>query len=156
LPEVDDMRVFAAWRDRSPQAARRSAMHGLAFHVAIIATASGAQAQGFSATTYHYDALRTGWNQNETLLTPATVGGGTFGQLHAIALDDQIDAQPLVIANGISAGHDAVYVATANNTIYRIDSATGSVVKSRNFGTPVPRAVLPGQCDANGNHVGID
>src|SRR4051812_48471418 len=32
-------------------------------------------------TTFHVDALRTGWYPNETVLTPATVSGGGFGPL---------------------------------------------------------------------------
>ena len=30
---------------------------------------------------FHGDPQRTGWNPNETILSPATVGVGTFGQL---------------------------------------------------------------------------
>ena len=32
-----------------------------------------------SVTTYHNDNNRTGWNQNETALTPANVGSASFG-----------------------------------------------------------------------------
>jgi hypothetical protein len=50
----------------------------------------------FSATTYHYDNYRTGWNSQESVLTPANVGSSSFGLLKKVALDDQVDAQPLV------------------------------------------------------------
>src|ERR1700735_2467698 len=70
--------------------------------------------------TYHNNALRTGWNAAETTLTSSVVGGFTFGLLHQVALDDQVDAQPLLVT-GLSIGgakHDVVYVATEGNTIY--------------------------------------
>ena len=41
-----------------------------------------------SITTYHYDNYRTGWNQNESVLTPANVGKKTFGLLQTVTLDD--------------------------------------------------------------------
>src|SRR6516165_3940258 len=74
-----------------------------------------------AVTTYHYDNLRTGWNSNETVLTTANVNKTTFGLLHSIGLDEQVDAQPLVVpGETITAGqhqgkHDVVYVATENN-----------------------------------------
>src|SRR5579862_4476510 len=77
-----------------------------------------------AVTTFHYDNGRTGWNSHETRLTPSNVGSAAFGLLHTVALDDQVDAQPLVVANvNITAGkfqgkHNVVYVGTDNNTIY--------------------------------------
>ena len=77
---------------------------------------------------------------NETVLTPANVKPG-FGLLHSVALDDQVDAQPLVVPGVmITAGkyqgttHDVVYVATENNTVYAIDVHTGTILLNPNFG----------------------
>jgi hypothetical protein len=115
-----------------------------------------------AATTYHYDNLRTGWNSEEHRLTPAEVGSPRFGWLHTVPLDDQVDAQPLVvpderIVGGPSPGeHDVVYVATEGNTIYAIDASSGAVLLNPNFGTPVPESALPGGCNNNGPNVGID
>jgi hypothetical protein len=109
-------------------------------------------------TTYHYDNYRTGWNQSETVLTPANVGSPSFGLLQTVALDDQVDAQPLVVPGvQITAGtlqglHDVVYVATENNTVYAIDAHSGAVLLSPNFGTPVSN---PLGCNNNGPNVGI-
>lgn len=98
-------------------------------------------------TTHHYDNFRSGWNQNETILTPANVASSSFGILYSIALDAQPDTQPLVVPNvQITAGnhqgqHDVVYVATEGNTIYAIDVHTGTVLLSPNFGPPVTQPI---------------
>jgi hypothetical protein len=111
-------------------------------------------------TTYHYDNLRTGWNDHERRLKPGNVSSSHFGLLYPpVTLDDQVDAQPLVvpdqrITTGPTPGrYDVVYVATESNTVYAIDAATGSILLSANFGPPVP---LPLGCGNNGPNVGID
>jgi hypothetical protein len=77
--------------------------------------------------TYHYDNQRTGWNQNETILTPANVPG--LQLLASVPLDDEVDAQPLVY-NGI------VYVVTENNSVYAIDTL-GNILTQTNLGPPI-------------------
>jgi hypothetical protein len=120
----------------------------------------GSVTPSIAVTTYHYDNLRTGWNCNETMLTPDLVSdkairSGTFGfgLLSTTTLDDQVDAQPLFVPRQrITAGpamgsHDVVYVATENNSIYGIDASTGNVLlwKDKTYlGTPVPQSSLPG------------
>ncbi len=135
-----------------------SALAVLLFIGATVLLAAGQT----SITTYHYDNYRTGWNQNETVLTPANVGKKTFGLLQTVALDDQVDAQPLVVpgvlitAGSYQGTHDVVYVATESNTVFAIDVHTGTVLLNPNFGTPVSQQSLPGQCSANGPNVGIN
>lgn len=112
-----------------------------------------------SVTTYHYDNNRTGWNQNESVLTPSNVNGSTFGLLHKVTLDDQVDGQPLLVPGvNITTGshqgkHDAVYVASEGNTIYAIDAESGEILLNPNFGHPVPS---PLGCTNNGPNVGIN
>ena len=111
-----------------------------------------------NATTYHYDNLRTGWNQDETVLTPAAVASSQFKIIASAALDDQVDAQPLVVTSQTITGkgvRDVVYVATEGNSVYAIDASTGEVLIQKNFGTPVPHTALPGQCTDNGPNIGI-
>ncbi|HTZ83098.1 MAG TPA: Ig-like domain-containing protein [Candidatus Acidoferrales bacterium] len=102
-------------------------------------------------TTYHYDNYRTGWNQNETILNPGNVNSSSFGLLATVPLDNQVDAQPLVVPGvNITAGddqgtHDVVYVATQNNTVYAIDAESGDILLSPNFGPPV---MYPTGCQA--------
>jgi hypothetical protein len=125
---------------------------------ALALIGGGALAQT-AVTTYHNDTYRTGWNSHETTLTPANVGSSAFGLLHNVALDDQVDAQPLVVPGvmitaGTSQGlHDVVYVATEGNTIYAIDVHSGAVLLSPNFGKPVQ---YPLGCNNNGPNVGIN
>ena len=120
---------------------------GLAFSVL-------AQAQT-SVTTYHGDIQRTGWNSSESTLAPSNVTSTTFGLITSVTLDDQVDAQPLVVANQAITGqgvHTVVYVATENNSVYAIDASTGSILLQVNLGAPVPE---PLDCNNNGPNVGI-
>lgn len=116
-------------------------------------------AAGQAVTTYHVDNNRTGWNSHETVLTPANVGGASFGLLHEVPLDDQVDGQPLFVPGvNITAGtskglHDVTYVATEGNTVYAIDATSGKILLSPNFGKPVS---LPLGCNNNGPNVGIN
>jgi hypothetical protein len=105
----------------------------------------------FAVTTYHYDNLRTGWNQSETVLTPTNVQSGNFGILFQQGLPDNadVDAQPLVVSSqtittGAPPGQTdipglyplLVYVVTEANDVYAVDANTGKVVLSANLGTP--------------------
>ena len=114
-------------------------------------------------TTFHYDNYRTGWNKSESTLTATNVSSNNFVQLSyaPIALDEQVDTQPLVVpglrmVNGQGIGaDDVVYVATENNSVYAIDGNTGKVLAQTNFGKPVPVAAITG-CHNNGASVGIN
>lgn len=119
-----------------------------------------------AVTTYHYDNLRTGWNANETVLTPANVRRGSFGRLGVVTLDEQVDAQPLYVP-GVTIGgtaHNVVYVATEGNTVYAIDAESGAVLNSRKLGQPVSKAATPlapspapamTTCRNSGDRIGI-
>jgi len=124
---------------------------------AIVLSASNVWSQ--SVTTYHYDNYRTGWNQDETILTPYNVNRVSFGLLHSVPLDDQVDAQPLympgvqITAGSYQGVHNVVYVATEGDSVFAIDAQSGTVLLSVNLGTPVPR---PLGCNNNGPNVGIN
>ena len=130
----------------------------VAFSALVLFNASLAAAQT-AITTYHVDNNRTGWNSQETVLTPTNVGGSSFGILKNVALDDQVDGQPLfvpgvTISTGSHRGkHDVVYVATEGNTIYAVDAEAGTVLLKPNFGAPVGS---PLGCNNNGPNVGIN
>jgi hypothetical protein len=120
---------------------------------------SPSQNSTFAVLTYHYDNMRTGWNNSESSLTYQSVAGPKFGLLHAVSLDDQVDTQPLIVPSetttrGVNPGlHDVAYVATEHNTVYAIDASSGAVLFQQNLGTPVPK---PLNCVNNGPNVGID
>jgi outer membrane protein assembly factor BamB len=129
--------------------------------ILIAAALCAAFASGqVAVTTYHYDNYRTGWNSEETALTVAAVGSSSFGVLGKVALDDQVDAQPLIVPSvTITTGkfkgtvHSVVYVATENNSVYAIDTNTGQALLKANFGAPVVR---PLGCAKNNPDVGIN
>jgi hypothetical protein len=135
----------------------------MSFRVSVLAFASvflgGTALADVSVTTYHNDNYRTGWNQNETVLTANKVASTNFKLTGAVKLDGQVDSQPLVVANqqvGSFSARDVVYVATENNTVYAIDGASGAILAQRNLGTAVPIDALPGGCNNNAPQIGID
>lgn len=135
---------------------RRLMLAGLTVAFAVV---GGCKARREAVTTYHYDNLRTGWNRHEEKLKYKNVGSPKFGLRHTVALDDQVDAQPLVvphvrITGGPKPGeHEVVYVATEGNTVSAIDATNGDVLLAANFGNPVP---MPLGCGNNGPNVGIN
>jgi hypothetical protein len=137
-------------------------LHGLAACSGLVFVLLGALALGEAAaaagapiavTTYHYDSLRTGWDSSESTLSAAAFPA-KFGVLATTAIDDQVDAQPLLVPGMKIAGgtHDVVYVVSEKNTVYAIDAASGAVLVSRNLGTAVN---YPLKCGNNLTYVGI-
>jgi hypothetical protein len=135
----------------------------LAGAICVAGTSAMAGTASVNVTTYHYDNYRTGWNSSETVLTPAHVKrtgttGKTFKMTSFTPLNDQVDAQPLIMTSQTIAGHgthNVVYVATESNSIYAIDADSGKVLLKKTFGNPVPMSALPGKCSNNGPNVGI-
>jgi hypothetical protein len=113
---------------------------GLLGCVFVVFLGGIAYAQSTTVLTYHNDTQRTGWNQSETILTPANVTASTFGQIVTVALDGQVDAQPLVATNVTIGGTNrpiVVYVVTENNSVYAIDGSSGNILLQANFGSPI-------------------
>lgn len=144
------------------QISMRSALCAAALSCGLALPCSAVAVVGENVTTYHYDNLRTGWDPNETVLTPAAVlhgsAGKTFKMTSFTGLDDQVDTQPLIVTGQTiqnKGTHDVAYVATENNSVYAIDANTGEILLKRNFGPPVPISALPGGCNNNGDNVGI-
>jgi hypothetical protein len=81
-------------------------------------------------TTYKNDLARTGQNLTETSLTLANVNAASFGLLRVLATDGKVDAQPLYLsALAVGAGtHNAVFVATENDTVYAFDADSGTAL----------------------------
>ena len=81
--------------------------------------------------TWHNDNFRTGWQQQETILTTSTAR--KLGISHSVTLKDQVDAQPLVIPSFIN-GHDIAFVADESNNVYQIDANTGAILTQVSLG----------------------
>ncbi|MBZ5626105.1 MAG: hypothetical protein LAQ69_46580, partial [Acidobacteriia bacterium] len=97
-----------------------------------------------SVWTHRYDNARTGANLAETQLNVSNVNPNQFGKLFSYAVDADIYTQPLVIQNVSIPGkgtHNAVYVATNNNSVYAFDAdnnqgANGVPLWQVNFNGP--------------------
>ena len=102
-------------------------------------------ASAINVTTYHYDNFRTGWNPNETVLTPASVGEGTFGILANVVATGNIGTQPLIVQGVSIAGgtHDVVYLGTNADNVEAFDATSGQKLLSVNLGTPPPKTIFP-------------
>jgi len=94
------------------------------------AFAASASAAVPAWTTYRHDAARSGMDPDSTsLVAPSQLW-------QTPALDGEVYAQPLVYG-------PYVYVATENDTIYRLDAASGAVVSSTHLATPEPSSFAP-------------
>jgi polyvinyl alcohol dehydrogenase (cytochrome) len=81
-------------------------------------------------TTYRHDEARSGIDPDSTSpVTPAQAW-------QTPALDGQVYAQPLVYGS-------YVYVATENDSVYKLDAATGAVVWSQHLATPESSLAAP-------------
>jgi hypothetical protein len=140
-----------------PQGGRATTMLADPLDPQFVAVSRAPQPK-FAVTTYHDDNYRTGWDNDESALTEKTVKSNSFGLLASVPLDDQVDAQPLIVPSvtttgGTSPGeHDVVYVVTENDSVYAIDASSGQVLIQKSLGAPVQ---TPLGCTNNGPNVGI-
>ncbi len=111
--------------------------------------------QYISVLTQHNDNSRSGYNDKETILTTTNVNTQEFGKLFSLSVDDQVYAQPLIVANLMISGHkrNVAYIATVNNTLYAYDGDSANLYWQRNFTPknmrPVKNSDMPGACGGN-------
>jgi hypothetical protein len=85
-------------------------------------------------TTRSYNNSRTGVNDSETDLTPASVGARGIAKLFSLKLPDDVrgtEAQPLIVpdvtlANG--SVHDVIYLCSMGNRVYAYDANGGQLL----------------------------
>jgi hypothetical protein len=114
-----------------------------------------------NVTTRNYDNFRTGWDSQELTLTQSNVGPTTFQQTGIVeTLDEQVDAQPLVLSNQTINGTlypTVVYVATENNSVYAIDGLAGTILLHVALESAAPISqIFGGSCGNNSNNIGIN
>lgn len=93
-----------------------------------------------SVSTFHYDNSRTGWNPNETDLTPASVASSSFGLLKAIPIKGAAMGQPLIESGYLmpdGSVHDLLIVATTQNIVYAFDAQSYTQLWSVSLGPPI-------------------
>ena len=88
---------------------------------------------GFPGTfTWRNDISRSGLNDQELALAPATVTPSTFGKLFSCPLDGYAYAQPLYVANLAIPGngtHNVVFVATEMDSVFAFDADANPCVQ---------------------------
>jgi outer membrane protein assembly factor BamB len=95
------------------------------------ATRAGTPSEGGSSwTVYHGDAAGSGVSNSASAVVTSSPAWTSR------ALDGELYGEPLV------SGGD-VYVATEDDTVYALSSATGAVVWSTHVASPVPSSMLP-------------
>ena len=93
----------------------------------------GVRASGFGSgvpapvqvLTAHADNLRDGWYSTERILTPANVGGGTFGKLHTWSLSTgAVMAQLLIVPGVVTSGgqKDLLIAVGLSGTVFALDA----------------------------------
>ena len=88
----------------------------------------------FPVTTRSYNNARTGVNDAETELTPASVGARGIAKLFSLKIPDDprgTEAQPLLVPNvKLKNGsiHDIVYLCSMGNRVYAYDANNGELL----------------------------
>ena len=106
--------------------------------IALPALVSTSFAQALDVWTVGVNNTRQGWNQFETVLTPANVP--KLKKIREFVVDEKIDVSPLVVGNKL-------YVFTMTNTAYIFDVNTGAQLASRQLAAPFDPRPDPGQMD---------
>ncbi|HVQ97711.1 MAG TPA: Ig-like domain-containing protein, partial [Mycobacterium sp.] len=90
------------------------------------ATVSVATTSSVNIPTWHVDNNRSGLNSKETILTPTSVAGSTFGKIGSYLVDGYAYAEPLLISNLTVNGatHNVLFVATEHDSVYAFDADT--------------------------------
>lgn len=103
---------------------------GTVFRAPALCTSGSVGSGNGNWTTYHRSNVRDGY------LPGLVVSGATPRWSSPFALDGQVYAEPLACG-------DAVYVATENNSVYAINSTSGTLLWETHLGPPVPASALP-------------
>ena len=107
----------------------------------------------YNVLTFHGDPQRTGWISNESVLTPAGVGGGSFGPIWnspqfdsvtigGVTYPPHVYASPLYVDDVVMGRtrRQVVYAATNNGFVYAVSASppAGRILWRRELNTPIP------------------
>jgi hypothetical protein len=93
-----------------------------------------------AVTTGHIDQTRQSWNDNERLLTPAIVQGGSFKKRASLTVSGFIFSQPLIVPGIVISGvqKDLLIVTTMNGNVYAFDANNyGAALWTAAIGNPM-------------------
>jgi chitodextrinase len=92
------------------------------------ATTAAASSVHTDVLTYKNDLARTGQNNTESTLTPASVNSARFGLLRVLPADGAVFAEPLYVSQLSIGGvaHNVVFVITEHNSAYAYDADSGA------------------------------
>jgi outer membrane protein assembly factor BamB len=110
----------------------------------LISTNSPPPVSGSDWLTYGHDPQRSGDASGESVITTTSVKNLVLKW--SSSLDGKVTAQPLFVSATLVGGQtrDVVVAATASNSIYALDAATGTQLWRRNFGPSSGSGVIPG------------
>jgi hypothetical protein len=101
--------------------------------------------------TWRNDNMRSGINNQELVLSPATVNSGSFGRLFSCQIDGYAYAQPLYVPNVSISGsmHNVVFVATEMDSVYAFDADANPCVQLWHTSLPGSQAIATANFDLN-------
>ena len=109
-----------------------------------VTTSTPPPSSGSDWLTYGHDPQRTGNAAGESVITTTSVKN--LALKWSTSLDGKVTAQPLFVSAATVNGttRDVVIAATAANSVYALDAATGAVLWRRNVGPTSGSTVIPG------------
>jgi hypothetical protein len=126
-------------------------------HVGPLVHASGT----VDNDTYHYDTLRSGWNNAESVLNTSNVTPSQFGKLFSVKMDGITYGQPLIASSETIPNqgvHDLLIAGTNRDKLYAYDADTGAPIWETSFAkhgaTDVPIDFIS-YCNNTGNSDGV-
>lgn len=148
-PRADSKTDYPGENMRSTRRSRRAVWR---ITTAVALTAASLTIVTFTSnadvTTVSQDTYRTGWDQNEPGLAPASVASSDFGQLFSTPVDGQVYAQPIVANNTLIA-------ATENDKVYGLDPVSGAVRWTDDVGPSWPLTKVWTQCPDLVPNIGV-
>jgi hypothetical protein len=124
---------------RAPRSSRRRQPSRTTFRPTLEYLESRLAPSNTPILSGHNDNLLSGWNSQETVLTPTNVNDASFGRLANYTLDGYAYAQPLYMPNLNIPGkgtHNVVFAATEHDSVYAFDGDGGGLLWQRNFTDP--------------------